>query len=54
MSETTRPAPETRQKIIDALCESFARDEMEIGELEKRLETGPSSGDCGPTGPDPG
>ena len=38
MSETTRPAPETRQKIIDALCESFARDEMEIGELEKRLE----------------
>ena len=38
MSETTGPAPETRQKIIDALCESFARDEMEIGELEKRLE----------------
>ncbi len=38
MSETTRPAPETRQKIIDALCESFARDEMEIEELEKRLE----------------
>ena len=38
MSEATRPAPETRQKIIDALCESFARDEMEMGELENRLE----------------
>ena len=38
MSEATRPTPETRQEIIDALCESFARDEMEMGELENRLE----------------
>ncbi len=38
MSETTKPAPETRQKAIDALCDSFARDELEIDELEKRLE----------------
>jgi hypothetical protein len=38
MSEATEPTPETRQKIIDALCESFARDEMEMGELENRLE----------------
>ncbi len=38
MSETTRPTPEIRQKAIDALCDSFARDEIEIGELEKRLE----------------
>ena len=38
MSETTRPAPETRQKAIDALCDSFARDGIEIDDLEKRLE----------------
>ena len=38
MSETIRLAPETRQKAIDALCDSFARDELEIDELEKRLE----------------
>ena len=38
MSEKTWLAPEARQKTIDALCESFARDEMEMGELEKRLE----------------
>ncbi len=36
--ETTQPAPEARQNTIDALCESFARDEMEVGELETRLE----------------
>ncbi len=36
--ETTRPAPEARQQTIDALCESFARDEMEVDELETRLE----------------
>jgi len=36
--ETTRPGPEARQKTIDALCESFARDEMEVDELETRLE----------------
>ena len=38
MSETTKPTPKARQKAIDALCDSFARDEMEIDELEKRLE----------------
>ena len=38
MSEATRPTPETRQRIIDALCESFARDAMEMGELENRPE----------------
>ncbi len=38
LSETTRPAPEARQETIDALCESFARDELEMGELETRLE----------------
>ena len=38
MSETTKPGPETRQKAVDALCDSFARDEIEIDELEKRLE----------------
>ncbi len=36
--ETIQPAPEARQNTIDALCESFARDEMEVGELETRLE----------------
>ncbi len=36
--ETTQPAPEARQNTIDALCESFARDEMEVSELETRLE----------------
>ena len=38
MSETTRPSSDVRQKAIDALCDSFARDEIEIGDLEKRLE----------------
>ena len=38
MSEKTKPGPETRQKAVDALCDSFARDEIEIDELEKRLE----------------
>ena len=38
MSETIRPTPEARQKAIDALSEAFARDEMEVGELETRLE----------------
>ncbi len=38
MSETIRPTPEARQNAIDALSEAFARDEMEMGELEERLE----------------
>ncbi len=38
LPETTGPGPEARQQTIDALCESFARDEMEVGELETRLE----------------
>ena len=29
---------EVRQKTIDVLCESFARDEMNVEELEQRLE----------------
>lgn len=29
---------EVRQKTIDVLCESFARDDMDVGELERRLE----------------
>ncbi len=37
-TETTGLAPDARQKTIDALCDSFARDELEIGELETRLE----------------
>ena len=38
MSETIRPTPEARQKAVDALSEAFARDEIEVGELETRLE----------------
>ncbi len=36
--EMTAPGPESRQKAIDALCDSFARDEMEVKELEERIE----------------
>jgi len=32
------PAPEARQNAIDAFCESFARDDLEMGEFETRLE----------------
>ncbi len=38
LPETTPPAPEARQQTIDALCESFAWDVMDVGELETRLE----------------
>ncbi len=30
--------PAVRQKTIDVLCESFARDEMDVEEFEKRVE----------------
>ena len=40
--EQTAPAaplgPEVRQKTIDVLCESFARDEMDVEEFEQRVE----------------
>ena len=36
--EMAAPGPEARQKAIDALCDSFARDEMEVKELEERIE----------------
>ena len=32
------PGQEVRQKTIDVLCESFARDEMDVEEFEQRLE----------------
>ncbi|MCH2461897.1 MAG: DUF1707 domain-containing protein [Gemmatimonadetes bacterium] len=32
------PAPEARQNAIDAFCESFAGDDLEMGEFETRLE----------------
>ena len=32
------PAPEARQNAIDAFCESFARNDLGMGEFETRLE----------------
>ena len=32
------PAPEARQNAIDAFCESFAGDDLEMGEFETQLE----------------
>ena len=34
-----RPGQARRQQVIDALCESFARDEMALEEFERRVET---------------
>src|SRR5688572_23778363 len=33
------PGPARRQQVIDALCESFARDEMALEDFERRVET---------------
>ena len=39
MNAPTRPGQGKRQEAIDALCEAFARDEMELDEFERRVET---------------
>ena len=38
MSSAPRPGQARRQETIDALCDAFARDEMEIADFEKRVE----------------
>jgi hypothetical protein len=38
MSSLPRPGQARRQETIDALCDAFARDEMELGEFERRVE----------------
>jgi hypothetical protein len=38
MSSHPRPGQARRQETIDALCDAFARDEMELGEFERRVE----------------
>jgi hypothetical protein len=38
MSSQPRPGQSRRQETIDALCDAFARDEMELGEFERRVE----------------
>jgi hypothetical protein len=38
MSSHPRPGQARRQEAIDALCDAFARDEMELGEFERRVE----------------
>jgi hypothetical protein len=37
-TEARSPGPEARQKAVDALCDSFARDELEMKEFEERIE----------------
>ena len=39
MSPGPRPGPARRQKVIDALCEAFAWDEMGLEDFERRVET---------------
>jgi hypothetical protein len=38
MSSPSRPGQARRQETIDALCDAFARDEMELADFEKRVE----------------
>lgn len=38
MSSAPRPGQARLQETIDALCDAFARDEMELGEFERRVE----------------
>ena len=38
MSSPPRPGQTRRQETIDALCDAFARDEMELAEFERRVE----------------
>ena len=38
MNAPTRPGQARRQEAIDAWCEAFARDEMELDEFERRVE----------------
>ncbi len=38
LESTAPPGPDARQKAIDALCDSFARDELEMQEFEERIE----------------
>tara|TARA_B100000678_G_scaffold169909_1_gene141690 strand:- start:900 stop:1055 length:156 start_codon:yes stop_codon:yes gene_type:complete len=40
------PAPEARQNAIDAFCESFARDDLVMGEFETRLEMAHRARSC--------
>ena len=39
MTSPDRPGQARRQEAIDALCDAFARDEMELEEFERRVET---------------
>jgi hypothetical protein len=38
MTSPQRPGQTRRQEIIDALCDAFARDEMELADFERRVE----------------
>jgi hypothetical protein len=38
MTSPTRPGQARRQETIDALCDAFARDEMELVDFEQRVE----------------
>src|SRR5438093_851185 len=38
MSSLPRPGQARRQETIEALCDAFARDEMELTEFERRVE----------------
>jgi hypothetical protein len=38
MSSPPRPGQAKRQETIDALCDAFARDEMELADFERRVE----------------
>ncbi len=39
MNEGDGTTPAARQRAVDALCEAFARDELELVEFERRVET---------------
>lgn len=36
--EAGTPGPDRRQKVVDALCEAFARDEIAVEEFERRVD----------------
>ena len=38
MNTPSRPGQARRQETIDALCDAFARDEMELADFERRVE----------------